>query len=487
MEAPMDVMHERCCGLDVHKKTVVACLITLTATRQWQKETRTFRTMTSELLSLLDWLKAEGCTHVAMESTGVYWKPIYNLLEGQMELLVVNAQHIKAVPGRKTDMNDAQWLARLLQLGLLKPSYIPSAPQRELRELTRHRTSVIEERARTVNRLQKTLEDTNIKLGDVISDVLGKSGRAMLEAIRDGEQDSKKLAALGLGRVRANQEELEKALQGHIKAHHRFMLSEHLCRIDELDAAIRRVTQEISRRMSPPDPPSEEESSGLLDGQTEPLPEPVEDEGSPLPQSEKVSEEQPEDQSEPLPEPVEDEGSPLPQGAAEHMPLTFQQAIQLVDAIPGINVRAAQGILAETGLNMQQFPSSKHFASWIGVCPGQNESAGKRKSGKTRNGNPALRTLLVQAAHAAAHCNNSYLAAQYRRIASRGGPKKAAMAVAHSIAVIIYHILRDQTTYEDLGCNYFDERDRQHIEMRLVRRLQRLGYQVELQPTAQAG
>jgi len=483
----MDVLYERCCGLDVHKKTVVACLITLTATRQWHKETRTFRTVTSELLSLLDWLKAADCTHVAMESTGVYWKPIYNLLEGQMELLVVNAQHIKAVPGRKTDMNDAQWLARLLQLGLLKPSYIPSAPQRELRELTRHRTSVIEERARTVNRLQKTLEDTNIKLGDVISDVLGKSGRAMLEAIRDGEQDAKKLAALGLGRVRANQEELEKALQGHITAHHRFMLSEHLCRIDELDAAIRRVTQEIRRRMSPPDPPSEEESSGLPDSQTEPLPEPVEDEGSPLPQSEEVSEEQPEDQSEPLPEPVEDEGSPLPQGAVSQKPLTFQQAIQLVDAIPGINVRAAQGILAETGLNMEQFPSSKHFASWIGVCPGQNESAGKRKSGKTRNGNPALRTLLVQAAHAAAHCNNSYLAAQYRRIASRGGPKKAAMAVAHSIAVIIYHILRDQTTYEDLGSNYFDERDRQHIEKRLVRRLQRLGYQVELQPTSQAG
>jgi len=309
----------------------------------------------------------------------------------------------------------------------------------------------------------------------------------MLEAIRDGEQDAKKLAALGLGRVRANQEELEKALQGHITAHHRFMLSEHLCRIDELDAAIRRVTQEIRRRMSPPDPPSEEESSGLPDSQTEPLPEPVEDEGSPLPQSEEVSEEQPEDQSEPLPEPVEDEGSPLPQGAVSQKPLTFQQAIQLVDAIPGINVRAAQGILAETGLNMEQFPSSKHFASWIGVCPGQNESAGKRKSGKTRNGNPALRTLLVQAAHAAAHCNNSYLAAQYRRIASRGGPKKAAMAVAHSIAVIIYHILRDQTTYEDLGSNYFDERDRQHIEKRLVRRLQRLGYQVELQPTSQAG
>jgi transposase len=401
----IDVIYERSCGLDVHKKTVVACLNTLTDTGQRHKETRTFRTVTSELLSLLDWLKAAGCTHVAMESTGVYWKPVYNLLEGHMELLVVNAQHIKAVPGRKTDMNDAQWLAKLLQLGLLKPSYIPSTPQRELRELTRHRTSVIEERSRTVNRLQKTLEDTNIKLGDVRSSVLGKSGRAMLEAIRDGEQDAKQLAALGLGRVRASQEELEKALQGHVTPHHRFMLSEHLCRIDELDAAIRRVTQEITSRMSPPEPPNEEvsEASEQSEAQTEPSPEQTEC------SSESLSEasEQPEAQTEPSPEQTECLSESLSQAAVSREPLSWQEAIQRVDAIPGINVRSAQGILAESGLNMKQFPSSKHFASWIGVCPGNNESAGKRKSGKTRKGNPALRSLLVQAAHAAAHCKNS--------------------------------------------------------------------------------
>jgi transposase len=413
--------------------------------------------VTSDLLSLLDWLKAAGCTHVAMESTGVYWKPIYNLLEGHMELLVVNAQHIKAVPGRKTDMNDAQWLARLLQLGLLKPSYIPPAPQRELRELTRHRTCVIEERARTVNRLQKTLEDANIKLGDVISDVLGKSGRAILEALQDGVQDTRQLASLALGRVRASQEELEKALQGHVSPHHRFMLGEHLRRIDELDAAIGRLSREIDRRISPSEPPTQDRSEG---SETETS----QEDGTPSQGQADLS------LSEAKPE-----------------PLTFQEAIQRLDSIPGINVRAAQGILAESGLKMQQFPSAKHFASWIGICPGNNESAGKRKSGKTRNGNPALRCLLVQAAYAASRCKQSYLSAQFRRIASRGGPKKAAIAVAHSIAVIIYHILRDCTTYEDLGYNYLDQQDRNAVEKRLVRRLQRLGYEVDLRPASVSG
>ena len=267
------------------------------------------------------------------------------------------------------------------------------------------------------------------------------------------------------------------------------MLSEHLGRIDELDAAIRRVTQEITCRMSPPDPPGEEASIDLPEGQTEPLPEQEMPGRMSPPQSpgEEASIDLLEGQTEPLPEHPEDASESPSQAAASREPLTFPEAIERMDAIPGINVRVAQGILAEIGLNMNQFPSSKHFASWIGVCPGNNESAGKRKSGKTRRGNPALRSLLVQAAHAAAHCKESYLSAQYRRIASRGGPKKAAMAVAHSIAVIIYHILRDHTTYEDLGRDYFDQRDPKLVEKRLVRQLQRLGYQVELQPLPEAG
>lgn len=455
----MEVVSERCAGLDIHKKTVVVCSVTPDEAGHKHKERRTFATKTPDLLEMSDWLKAIGCTHVAMESTGVYWKPIYNVLEGEFELLVVNAHHLKQVPGRKTDVKDAEWIADLLHHGLLQASYVPSAPQRELRELTRYRTSLVEDRARVVNRLQKTLEDTNIKLGDVVSDVLGKSARAILEALREGERDAQRLAALAQGRVRASQEELERALQGHVTAHHRFMLREHLLRIDELDAAIRRATQEITRRMTPPDPPTQAESCKQVTPDHVPCSEPSEPEA----------------------------GSQDPSQQEQKPPLSWEEAVQRLDSILGINVRAAQGILAESGLQMEQFPSAKHFASWAGVCPGNNESAGKRFSGKARKGNPHLRRLLIQAAHAAAHSKNSYLAAQYRRIARRRGPKRAVMAVAHSIAVIIYHILRNHTTYQDLGANYFDEHDRQVVEKHLVRRLQRLGYQVELQPLSEAG
>jgi transposase len=448
----MEIYYERCAALDVHKKHVKACFASPLATGQRKKETRTYPTMTGNLLEMRDWLKAQGCTHIAMEATGVYWKPIYNLLEGDFEVLVVNARHIKAVPGRKTDVKDAEWIADLLQHGLLRASFIPSAPQRELRELTRYRTRLVEERAREINRLQKTLEDTNLKLGDVVSDLMGKAAHLILSAVADGETDPGRLASYAVGRVRASQEELERALTGNVTAHHRFMLQEHLSQIDTLDAAIRRVSQEIARRFSLPEPPADPTS----------LPDEAEQETLPPVSQERTEE------------------------SLSKSGLSWQAAMVLLISIPGISERAAQCILAEIGLQMQQFPTAQHLASWAGICPGNNESAGKRFSGKTRKGNPWLRQVLIQVAHAAAHTKNTYLSAQYRRIASRRGGKRAAMAVAHSILVIIYHLLSEGTTYQELGGNFFDERDRQAVEKRLVRRLERLGYQVDLQPRSEA-
>lgn len=447
----MEILHERCAGLDVHKKNVKACFACPGKGGKRKKETRTYLTMTQNLLEMRDWLKEQGCTHIAMEATGVYWKPIYNLLEEDFEILVVNAHHIKTVPGRKTDVKDAEWIADLLSHGLLVGSFIPSAPQRELRELTRYRTKLVEERAREINRLQKTLEDTNLKLGDVVSDVMGKASRMVLLAVVDGETDPGRLASIALGRVRATAEELQRALTGKVTLHHRFMLGEHLKQIEALDAAIGRVSEEIARRFMPPEPPDGEQQ--------------------------REQPEQAEGQAK------SEEVSTLPTQA----PLSWREAAQLIDQITGISESAAQGILVEIGSNMDQFPSAQHLASWAGVCPGNHESAGKRLSGKARKGNRWLRRLLVQAAHAAAHSKNTYLSAQYHRLASRRGAKKATLAVAHSILVIIYHMLRDQSAYEDLGGNYFDERNRLMVQKRLVQRLERMGYQVELQPMAQAG
>ena len=297
----MEVVYTRCCGLDVHKKMVVACLIAPNSLGQRSKEIRTFRTTTQELLLLRDWLVLAECTHLAMEATGVYWKPVYNVLDGAVELLVVNARHIKAVPGRKTDVRDAEWIADLLQHGLLTSSFIPPAAQRELRELTRYRTNLVEERARAVNRLQKTLEDTNIKLGDVATDIMGKSARAMLEALLDGQTDPAILADLARGRLKAKRAQLQEALVGTLKPHHRFMLTEHLALIDTLDEAIARATKEIEARMGPPDP----ETKGSVDV-------------------------------------AEEEG----QEHQEMAPLPWDEAVRLLDSIPGINPRAAQGILA---------------------------------------------------------------------------------------------------------------------------------------------
>ncbi|MCA1605558.1 MAG: IS110 family transposase, partial [Acidobacteria bacterium] len=358
----MQIVHACCCGLDVHKKKVVACLMGDDAAGSRHKAVRTFGTMTHELLALADWLTAAGCTHVAMESTGVYWKPVFNLLEGLFEVMVVNAQHIKQVPGRKTDVRDAEWIADLLQHGLLRGSFIPPQPQRELRDLTRHRTTLVGERARIVNRLQKVLEDANIKLASVASDITGVSARAMLQALLDGERDSAVLAQLAQGRMRTKRELLEQALVGRMRPHHALLITEHLSHIEYLDESIARFTTELSQRLS----------------------------------------------------------------AAE-------EEIVLLDTIPGISRRAAEVLLAEIGSDMSRFPSAKHLASWAGICPGNHESAGKRRSGKTRKGSRWLRQVLIEAAHGAAHTKQTYLGALYRRLAARRGTKKALVAVGHAI------------------------------------------------------
>jgi len=411
----MQILYVRCCGLDVHKQRVSACLFVAEPGHRRQKTVRTFGTTTQELVALHDWLQASGCTHVAMESTGSYWKPIYNQLEDTFELIVANPQHIKALPGRKTDVGDAEWIADLLQHGLIRASFIPSRQVRELRELTRYRKVLIQERAAEVNRIQKVLEGANIKLASVITNVLGVSGRAMLDAVVAGTTDVEVLADLAHGRMQKKRSALQHALTGTISAHQRFIYQQQLEHIDRLDAAIEQCGEEIRQRLDP-------------------------------------------------------------QG----------DQIKRLCSIPGVGRRVAETILAEIGADMSRFPSAKHLASWAGVCPGNRESGGKRKSGKTRKGSRWLREALVEAARAAARTRNTYLAAQYHRIAARRGGNRAAMAVAHTILVIAYHLLQDQTTYEELGATYFDTLNQEQVQRRLVKRLAAMGYQVTIEPRARA-
>ena len=402
----MEVTFERCVGLDVHKKSVVACVITPET-----QETRTFGTMTKRLLELADWLVEHQVTHVAMESSGVFWKPIYNLLEGlDLTLLVVNARHIKAVPGRKTDVKDAQWIADLLRHGLLRSSYIPDRSQRELREVVRYRRSLVRERSREVSRIQQVLEGANIKLSSVATDVLGVSGRAMLEALASGSEDVRAMAALAKGRMRPKRPELEEALRGLMGPHQRMLLRSQLTHLDFLEQQIAQLNEEVAARMGP-----------------------------------------------------------------------FEEAINQLDGITGVGTRTAQEVLAEIGLDMSRFPSEAHLASWARVCPGNHESAGKRKSGATGRGNRWLRPALVEAARAASRSKGTYMAAQYHRLAARRGDKRAILAVAHTILVTIYHMLRNGTTFRDLGSDHFDQRDHQATVNRAVRRIERLGYKVALE------
>jgi transposase len=409
----MEAVYERCCGIDVHKQTVVACVIVADAEGKVRKETRTYATMSDDLTALAHWLKAESVTHVAMESTGVYWKPVYNLLEGQFEILVVNPDHIKKVSGRKTDVSDAEWIADLLRHGLLQGSFIPSAQQRALRDLTRYRTTLTDERSREVNRVQKVLEDANLKLASVASDVMGVSGRAILNELLKGHTEPGLLAELAKGRLREKRKLLEKALVGTLQPHHRFLLIQHLGHIDFLDEQLARLDAEIAEQIRP-----------------------------------------------------------------------FEAALLRWDQLPGINRRIAEVIIAEVGADLHQFPDAQHLASWAGLCPGNNESGGKRKSGRTRKGSVWLRRGLVEAAHGAARSKQKYFSGLYHRLAGRRGKKRALVAVAHSLLVTGYHMITRDQDYQDLGPNYFDERNKEAVMRRAVKRLENLGFQVELKPTA---
>lgn len=406
----MEVVYERCCGLDVHKDTVVACLVVTGEAGSPGKETRSFGTMSGDIEALAEWLASAGCSHVAMESTGVYWKPVYNLLEGAFDLLLVNPAKIKALRRRKSDLKDAEWIADLLRHGLLVGSFVPSKEQRELREITRYRASLVRERTAEVNRLAKVLEGANIKLSSVASSLQTVSARQMLEELVAGRGDISAIADLAKGRMREKIPELERALAGRFEEHQRFMVAEELAHLDYLEGAIERVSIQIAERMRP-----------------------------------------------------------------------FEEAISHLDTIPGVGREVAQVIIAEIGNDMSRFPTEGHLSSWAGLAPNNQESAGKTRAGRAMKGNKTLRSVLTQATHAAARSRKTYLAAQYHRLVPRLGKARASVAVAHSILVIAYHLLRRNEDYLELGADYFQRRDPQKVRRAALRQLQALGYKVTLE------
>jgi transposase len=409
----MEVLHAHCAGLDVHKDTVVACARHI-VDGAVKREVRTFKTTTSDLLALSEWLAAEGCTHVVMEATGVYWKPVWHILgDGDVTLTLANAAHVKNVPGRKTDVNDATWLADLLAHGLVRGSFVPEAETQQQRDLLRTRKQLVRERTSHVQRLQKTLEDANIKLDSVISDIVGMSGRAMIMALIAGETDPDRLAELAHRRIRAVPETLREALRGRVRKHHRFLLRLHLQQIDALDAAIAEIDREVDRAVEP-----------------------------------------------------------------------FRADIQLLTSIPGISELSARVILAEIGRDMSRFATAGQLISWAGLCPRNDESAGKRRSSRMRKGAPWLKTTLIQCAWAAARKKGSYLQAQFHRLRARRGGKKAIGAVAASMLTAAYHMLSNGTFYDDLGADHFDRRAKSAQTNRLVSRLKSLGYDVQITPLA---
>jgi transposase len=409
----MQALVERGCGLDVHQATVVACLLIVSKNGKTQKQVRTFGTTTRELLGLRDWLLSEGCTHVAMESTGVYWKPIYAILEGGFEIVVANAQHVKKVPGRKTDVKDAEWIADLLCHGLLRSSFVPPKPIRELRDLTRYRRKLVESRSAERNRLLKLLETANIKLASVASDAFGVSGLLMLEALVEGKATVQEMAELAKRKLRKKIPELELALEGKVEEHHRFLLSVQLRRLQAVDEDLAVLEERIQEKLKP-----------------------------------------------------------------------YAAQLTLLDEIPGVDRTLAAGIIAEMGVDMNVFGTVSQLASWVGICPGNNESGGKRKSSRIPKGNVYLKTTLVEAANAAAKAKGTYLRDKFYRLKARRGYKRAAVAVAHKILVAIYHMFSHQVRYHELGDFYLDKLNKHQLTRNLVHRLERLGYIVTLEQNA---
>ena len=407
----MDLIYHNVAGLDVHHKTVVACLRTVKPQGGIAERVETFGTMTSDLLRLSEWLTAHGVTHVAMESTGVLWKPVWNILEGSFQLLLVNPRELKRVPGRKSDVRDCPWIAQLLHCGLLKSSFVPPRAQRELRDLTRQRAQLSGEHTRAANRVHKVLEDANIKLGAVATDILGKSGRSMLKALLAGERDPVKLADLAEGVLRKKIPQLQEALRGHLTEHHCFLLRRLLEHLRYLEAEIDTFSQRIESCLRPFVSP---------------------------PQMERL------------------------------------------DRIPGVNRRTVENLVAEIGTDMSRFPDETHLSSWAGMCPGHEESAGKRSRSRTTKGKRWLRRALTEAAWAASHTKHSYLGKQYRRLAARRGRKRAVIAVGHSLLVIVYHLLQAEVEYEDLGEDYLEKLSPERSRRYLVKRLEALGYEVTL-------